>query len=185
MKNLKKSNSWRGGRGRSRVSYQIFPDTMQLIRWYDGSYEWILKTQTQKICNKTSAFEVKGHNTFPTRRSAERAINKLPCAVTLQKAKSNSYWCIKGWLYPASKKPLPPIASSARHFLPGSLIAFSSDLSLYDFDLSDLLIRSTHWVVKGTFGIVLSSPEDGLITQVFSDNFSGWVESKYLCEVKR
>ena len=91
---------------------------------------------------------------------------------------------VKSWVYPEAKKPLPKLTSSARHFSAGTLVTFNCQVSLYNFDHNLLPGGNSRWINKGSVGIVLSSSEGGLITQVFLDNFTGWVESYYLFETK-
>jgi hypothetical protein len=187
LKKSKRLNSWRGGRGRSSADYYVYPTTMSLISWYDGSHEWIQTNHLEKTCNRTLVWGKKGVNKFPTRRSANRAINKFPCEVNLTKIinkRKGDIRSSKSWVYPAATKPPPQMSSSARHFSAGTLVAFNTEVSLYNFDCDFFPAGNSQWIVKGSFGFVLSSAEEGLITQVFLDNFTGWVESKYLFEIK-
>lgn len=187
MKKQKKSNSWRGGRGRAPMIYQIQPGDMRLVQWYDGSYEWISKDQLYKTFNRFTCWDVRGLNCFPTRRSAEKAIMKMAHTVTLsrmqRKSHKHKYGRIKIWVYPASKKPLPPLKSSARFVPTGTLITFTSEVSIYNLDDFEDPNRTSRRVDKGSLGFVCHSSKDGLLTKVFSDNFSGWIETKYLSEV--
>lgn len=160
---------------------------MSLITWYDGSCEWIQTNHLQKTCNRSLVWGKKGVSTRPTRRSVDRAINKFPCQVNLTKIinkRNGDVRKSKAWVYPAVTKPLSKMSSSARYFSAGTLVAFSSDVSLYNFNYEFLPGENSQWIDKGSFGFVLSSAEEGLITQVFSGNFTGWVESKYLFEIK-
>lgn len=187
MKKSKRLNSWRGGRGRSRVEYCIYPTGMSLVKWYDGVYEWIQADQIDKTCNRVAVWGVRGINRFPTRCSADRAVNKFPSQVHLDRIiikKNGGIRLVKSWVYPEAKKPLPKLPSSARHFSAGTLVTFNCQVSLYNFDHNLLPGGNSRWINKGSVGIVLSSSEGGLITQVFLDNFTGWVESYYLFETK-
>lgn len=187
MKKSKRLSSWRGGRGRSRVEYYIYPVGISLVKWYDGVYEWIQADQLDKTCNRVAVWGVRGINKFPTRCSADRAVNKFPSQVHLDRIiskKNGGVRLVKSWVYPEAKKPLPKLPSSARHFSAGTLVTFNCQVSLYNFDHNLLPVGNSRWTNKGTVGIVLSSSEGGLITKVFSDNFTGWVESHYLFETK-
>ena len=187
MKKQKKSNSWRGGRGRAPMVYQIQPGDMRLVQWYDGSYEWISRDQSYKTFNRYTCWNEKGINCFPTRRSAEKAIMKIANSVTLSRTQRKShkhrYGRIKTWTYPASKKPLPPLKSSARFVPSGTLIAFTCAVTIYNLDDFEDPNRASKGVDKGTLGLVCHSSKDGLLTKVFSDNFLGWIETKYISEV--
>ncbi len=173
-----KVNSWRGGRGRSRTRYYLYLESMSLVRWNDGSHEWILDDFLHKSLNRHISWVVRGANAFSTKRSAERAIRKFPnYTVELSKHYRRR---AKAWVYPKIPGSMPSEVQKSQDSFVGSMIAFKSRVYLYRFSDSGNPEAFDEAIVEGTLGIVTDTMIDGLISKVLVNGLMGWVESRYL-----
>ena len=177
MKRAKGTDSWRGGRGRARCRYYIFPKDLSLVRWNDGSYEWITDDTLLKTSNRLRVWNVRGHNTFSTRRAAERAISKIPC----HEVELSRHWRRreKHWVYPPSTTRESPAEARVRDPKAGVVVTFKCQVRLYHFtDAGDLNDLDGHLADKSSFGIVIAT--EGSISQVLVNERVEWVESRFL-----
>lgn len=180
-----KSSSYRGGRGRSRITYRIHSDSEVLVQWYCGAYEWIKVETAVKTLNRLIRGWVFGQSVFSTIKSATRAIHKLKCDANLvlvhgpRMTKRQKVWSfVKSERSFESKKSTPFVPAQ------GSLVKLLHTAHLYREDLTTGLQVSEYAVSVGTLGFVLSLEDEGNVTWLHVNGHIGKVESRYLSKVE-